>query len=249
MHCFPVRTPILKAGDDLASVLHKCADIQSGDIIIVSSKAIATVEGAAVDLKKITPLDEAVTWATQCKRNAAFCQAVLDETQRLHGKALGACPGAMVCEVQPDGMSGTIITANAGLDESNIDDDFAIGWPLDPVSSALNLRQALGGQCAVIVTDSSVKPRRLGVTAFALTVAGMDPLRSEIGKKDLFGHTLHITVEAIADQLAVTGNMLMGNAAQSMPVAIVRDHGFTLNEFAGWVPGINPAEDLFRGML
>ena len=46
---------------------------------------------------------------------------------------------------------------------------------------------------AVIISDSSLKPRRWGVTAYALAVSGIDPLRDEAGKKDLFGRLLRIT--------------------------------------------------------
>ena len=69
------------------------------------------------------------------------------------------------------------------------------------------------------------------------------------GKQDLFGKELKITTEAIADQLATAANTLMGNASQSTPIVIIRDHGIPLSDFAGWVPGIEPSADLFRGIL
>jgi F420-0:gamma-glutamyl ligase len=54
-----------------------------------------------------------------------------------------------------------------------------------------------------------------------------------------------MTQEAIADQLATAANMLMGNAAESIPTVIIRDHGIALSDFEGWVPGIEAEEDLF----
>ena len=69
------------------------------------------------------------------------------------------------------------------------------------------------------------------------------------GKQDLFGKELKITTEAIADQLATVANTLMGNASQATPVVIIRDHGLPFSDLAGWVPGIEPSEDLFRGIL
>ena len=101
---------------------------------------------------------------------------------------------------------------------------------------------------AVLLTDSTCRPRRLGVTALALTVSGFDPLRSLIGMKDLFGKDLRLTQEAVADQLATAANMLMGNAGESVPAMIIRNHGIPFSNFEGWVPGIAPKDDLF-GML
>lgn len=250
MHLIPVPTPLIRAGDDPAHILRMAAAIEDGDIVVVSSKAIATAEGAAVDLSALGPSAEAQEWSEKTGRSAAFIQAVLDETARLHGYVTGSCPGALLCELRPDGLTtGTILAANAGMDESNIERGWAIGWPHDPLLSAQRLREGLNRHCAVIVCDSCCRPRRLGVTAYALTVCGIDPLHNQAGRSDLFGRELRITVEATADQLATAANILMGNAAQSTPAVIIRDHGIPLSDFCGWVEGIEPEEDLFRSIL
>ncbi|MDB4978754.1 MAG: F420-0:gamma-glutamyl ligase [Candidatus Peribacteria bacterium] len=259
MQLLPIHTPILRQGDDLAGIIRANADIQPGDMIVISSKAIATAEGAALDLTAIQPGADAEQWSKKTGRSAAFCEAVLHETQRLNGKTVGWCPGAMFSEVQPEGLAtGSILIANAGLDESNIDIQYAVGWPVDPVASARVLRKNIQNcltdtgnnpMVGVIITDSCCSPRRKGVIAFALSVSGFEPIRNEIGKKDLFQRTLRITTEAVADQLATAANFIMGNANQSVPAVIIRDHGVTLTEFEGWVPGIDREEDLFRGAV
>ncbi|MBI2117330.1 coenzyme F420-0:L-glutamate ligase [Candidatus Peregrinibacteria bacterium] len=279
MLLLPIHTRLLENGDDLISLLQKSTPVSDGDILIISSKAVATVEGAAIDLRQITPSNNAEKWSKACGRSAAFCQAVLDETKRLHGEVVGTCPGALLTELRPDGLTeGTIFAANAGLDQSNVADGFAIGWPRDPVASVQKLRMAIeksllvgslarcssqkkrttsnqqpatqNNHCiAVIVSDSCCIPRRRGVTAHALAVSGIDPLHSEMGNVDLFGKPLRITIEARADQLATAANILMGNAGQGVPAAIIRDHGIPLTRFEGWVPGIEPENDLFRALL
>lgn len=274
MILLPIQTRLLKKGDSLAEEIK---DIRAGDTIVVSSKVIATIEGAMVALRNMTPSDEAKQLSAKTGRSPEFMEAVLQETKRLEGKILSAVPGAVLTEVKPKGLpSGTILTANAGLDESNIEKGYAIGWPLDPVMSVRRLRQELEksirmqkkqkmqknvssassessesskSSVAVIITDSCCQPRRSGVTAFALVVAGMDPLIPQKGKKDLFGKELKITTEAIADQLATAANALMGNASESTPIVIIREHGIPFSDFAGWVPGIEPKEDLFKGIL
>ncbi|MBI2523935.1 coenzyme F420-0:L-glutamate ligase [Candidatus Peregrinibacteria bacterium] len=144
MLLLPIHTRLLENGDDLISLLQKSTPVSDGDILIISSKAVATVEGAAIDLRQITPSNNAEKWSKACGRSAAFCQAVLDETKRLHGEVVGTCPGALLTELRPDGLTeGTIFAANTGLDQSNVADGFAIGWPRDPVASVRLLRAKL----------------------------------------------------------------------------------------------------------
>ena len=298
MELLPIQTRRIEPGDDLATVLSEGIKLLGNDIIVISSKAVATAEGRIIDLSSLTASKEAESLSKQCGRSPEFCEAVLEETKKRNGVVKGTCPGAILTELQPWGASpksfstrsstasqssavsslarreqGTIITANAGLDESNTEKGTAVGWPEDPAKSAQMLRQKLANHTkvmsdkrlaasngeklianrlpliAVVITDSCVRPRRWGVVAFALAVAGIDPLRDEAGREDLFGRKLRITKEAIADQLATAANMLMGNADQSIPAVIIRDHGLTLSDFAGWVPGIEPEEDLFREII
>lgn len=267
----PIAAPRLKSGDDLAGILCAAADILPGDILAVSSKAVATAEGAMIDLRTLAPSPPAFDLSGRTGRSARFCEAALRELDRLNGSVIWAVPGAALTEIKPHGLThGTILAANAGLDESNVEEGFAIGWPLDPVISIRRLREELEKRIkgnrerkrcenaqkspsrsplsrllAIIITDSCCAPRRSGVTAFALAASGIDPLQSQKGRNDLFGRPLRITVEAVADQLAAAANFLMGNAGQSVPAAIIRDHGLALSGWEGWVPGIEPAEDLF----
>ncbi len=259
MQILPIRTPLIRPGDDIAGIIRSSVELLDEDIIVISSKAIATAEGATIDLTTLIPSDEAVDWSIKTGRSPAFMEAVLRETRRLHGTVKGSCPGALLTELRPEGMrTGAILCPNAGMDESNIQEGWAVGWPLDPVMSALQLREALMNNSnveyrmskfAVLVSDSCCTPRRSGVTAFALTVAGFSPLKSEIGNRDLFGRKLHITVEALADQLSTAANTVMGNTNQSTPAAIIRDHGVIPTEYSGWVDGIEPNDDLFSAIL
>jgi coenzyme F420-0:L-glutamate ligase/coenzyme F420-1:gamma-L-glutamate ligase len=251
MQILPIATDLIKEGDDLASLLYE--DLQDGDIVVVSSKAVATVEGAAIELSSLEISDEAREWSEKFGRSPEIRQAILNETKRMHGKLCPSKTDILLTELKPDGLEqGTIFVPNAGLDESNIEDGYAIGWPKDPVSSAQNLRDALkekGKDVAIIISDSGCRPRRIGVTAFALTVAGIDPLQSLVGTEDLFGKSLRVTKEAVADQLATAANIIMGNGGASIPAAIIRDHGFRLSEANMWVPGIDHDKDMFLGTV
>ena len=246
MQILPIHTPVLHAGDDIASALTSAFSFKDNDIVVISSKAIATVEGAAVDLSSISPSADAETWAERCGGSPALRQVILDETLRMNGRISVSTIDVMLTELKPDGMTeGSILVPNAGIDQSNIDEGFAVGWPLDPIASIKDLYEALGGKVGIIISDSGSRPRRLGVTAFALTVCGFDPIRSLKGSPDLFGKDLRISEEAVADQLATTANFLMGNSDKSMPAAVIRDHGVAMSDFCGWVPGIDKERDMF----
>lgn len=254
MEIQPIKTPLLRHGDSLVDALIANAQIEEGDIIAVSSKVLATIEGAAINLAQVDITKEATKLAKQLKREETeipFLQAVIDETHRMHGKVLPSCTHAVLTELKPDGLEqGVLLVPNAGLDRSNIEEGFAIGWPRDPLKRASQLRQELRERTekhvAVLVTDSACRPRRQGVTAIALTVSGFEPFHSHIGRSDLFSRTMRVTQEASADQLATAANAIMGNADESVPAAIIRDHGLTLSGHEGWVDGIAPEDDLFQ---
>ena len=275
MHLIPIKTGRISPGEEIET---KNWGIKDGDIVVVSSKFSATSENRVTDLSKLDPSDEAKKYSDECGRSPEFMQAVLNEMNLRNGKVLGSCPGAIFTELKPvlrhalrrarteaslrsasstsalsaaqhDIEGGwTIFTANAGMDESNIEKGYAVGWPENPVKSAQEIRNRFGN-IAVIITDSCLRPRRWGVTAYALTCAGIDPIQDQAGENDLYGKPLHITKEAIADQLATAANILMGNADQGVPVVIIRDHNIRLSDFEGWVPGIGREEDIFQNML
>lgn len=250
MELIAVRTPLIHAGDDLASVISASASIAEGDILVVSSKVVATAEDATIRLNNLSIGEEAQKLSKATGRSAAFMQAVMEETEKLNGMIIGTTTGAVLTELRPTGFrTGVLLVPNAGLDESNIGEGYAIGWPHDPVMSAKQLRQRLNQPCGLIISDSCCQMRRNGVTAFALTACGIDPLKSELGKQDLFDKTMNITVEATADQLATAANFLMGNTAQCIPAVIIRNHGLPFSDFYGWVEGIEPNLDLFSAIL
>lgn len=246
MELLPLKTDILRAGDSLAAALKAAGDVRPGDVVVVSSKAVATCEDAFVHLGKTPVSKRALEEAEKTGRTPQFCAAVIEETERMGGKVVGRCPGAMLCTLHPsEGI--WIVAANAGMDESNVPAGTALGWPRDCAASAERLKEELG--CAVIITDSCCTPLRAGITAYALSCAGIDPVRDERGTPDLFGKPLRITRDNVVDELSAAANFLMGNAAQATPAVIVRGHGLPGSDFAGWVPTFPPEEDLFRDVI
>ena len=155
MLLLPVRSPLIHPGDDLAAIVSAAAreqhppGMQRGDILVLSSKVLATAEGRIIHLASSQP-DEALAGefirrlSEACGKTPQFCEAVLQELSRMHGRVLRTCPGAILTEVSPEGLrEGTILIANAGLDDSNAPLGHAIGWPEDAGKSVVRLRKEL----------------------------------------------------------------------------------------------------------
>src|SRR3989344_5592205 len=101
MIVLPIQTGILKPGDSLAGAIAR--QIKPGDIVMISSKAVSTVEGNFIDLSRVTVSEEALSLSKKTGRAPAFMQAVLEELKRLDGTIVHVVPGAALTEVKPEG--------------------------------------------------------------------------------------------------------------------------------------------------
>jgi F420-0:gamma-glutamyl ligase len=64
---------------------------------------------------------------------------------------------------------------------------------------------------------------RLGTTGFAIGSAGFEPVEDLRGTSDLFGRRIEITLRAIADGIAASAQLVMGEASDQIPFAIIRE--------------------------
>ena len=55
-----------------------------------------------------------------------------------------------------------------------------------------------------------------------LGVAGMLPIAELRGQPDMVGYTLHATTVARADELAAAAGLVTGQAAEGLPVVLIR---------------------------
>jgi coenzyme F420-0:L-glutamate ligase/coenzyme F420-1:gamma-L-glutamate ligase len=101
--------------------------------------------------------------------------------------------------------------------------------PIDPDLSAAKLRRQISRRArvsvAVIISDTFGRPFRNGQTNIAIGVSGIEPIKSYIGTKDMYGNILRVTEIAIADELASAAELVMGKT-DSVPVAIIRGYMF-----------------------
>ena len=136
------------------------------------------------------------------------------------------------------------------VDASNVDrGEVVCLQPEDPDASArrlrAGLREKLGVDVAVIVSDTFGRPWRNGLVNVAIGVDGLAPLADYRGQVDPAGYDLRVTVLAVADELAAAGELVQGKLARR-PIAVIR--GFTLAGPPGTARDLvmDPSRDMFR---
>ena len=226
--------PEIDVGDDLAALIVEHAaslpwpdgstGLREGDIVVVTSKIVSKAEGR---VRAAEDREDAIT----------------SETVRV----VATRGSTRIVET-----SHGLVMAAAGVDASNTPAGTVVLLPVDPDASARSLRAALtdatGARLAVVVTDTLGRAWRDGLTDAAIGAAGVTVLDDHRGRVDAHGHTLEMTVTAVADEIAAAAELVKGKLGGA-PVALVRGLGSHVTEDDG--PGARalvrrPADDLFR---
>jgi coenzyme F420-0:L-glutamate ligase/coenzyme F420-1:gamma-L-glutamate ligase len=145
-----------------------------------------------------------------------------------------------------------VVSANAGIDKSNVEgENNVVLLPTDPDVSAQiirsEIRKLTNHDVGVIISDTHGRPLRMGEINIAIGVAGIKPTKDRRGEKDLFGYVLRVKQTAIADELASAAELVIGQANEGVPVAIVRGYQYQTGENASSRDLNRPKEtDLFR---
>jgi coenzyme F420-0:L-glutamate ligase/coenzyme F420-1:gamma-L-glutamate ligase len=240
--------PLVKKGDNLGQLIVQAAEkqntpIQEKDVIVVTHVVVSKAEGNVVNLDEVVPSPQAKEIALKTGKEPALVEVVLQETKEI----IRLNKNSIITETK-----GGIICANAGVDRSNVSGDRnVVPLPKNPNVSAQNIRQEIkrstGANVAVIVSDTHGRPFRMGEINVAVGVAGIKPIRDRRGEKDLFGYVLRIKQTAIADELASAAELVIGQANEGVPAAIIRGYNYQTAENASAVELTRPKEkDLFR---
>jgi coenzyme F420-0:L-glutamate ligase/coenzyme F420-1:gamma-L-glutamate ligase len=240
--------PLIKKRDNLGKLIVEASKkqnnpIQNSDIIVVTHVVVSKAEGNIINLDEVKPSERAKEIAQKTNKDPALVEVILQETKEI--VRLGQ--NSIITET----VSG-IICANAGIDRSNVSGDRnVVPLPKNPNASAEKIRKVIkqlaGVDVAVIVSDTHGRPFRLGEINVAVGVAGFRPIRDRRGEKDLFGYTLKIKQTAIADELASAAELVIGQANEGIPAAIIRGYRYQTDENAGTISLTRAKEkDLFR---
>jgi coenzyme F420-0:L-glutamate ligase/coenzyme F420-1:gamma-L-glutamate ligase len=189
--------PEIRHGDDLAKLIVAAVpELAEGDILLVTSKIVSKAEGRIIE--------------------ATDREAAIDaETVRVVARR-----GSLRIVENKQGL----VMAAAGVDASNTPAGTVLLLPEDADASAgsirAGVREALGVDVGVIVTDTFGRPWRNGLTDVAIGAAGVQVLDDLRGGTDAHGNPLSATVIALADELASAGDLVKGKA-EGRPVAVV----------------------------
>jgi len=214
--------PIVRKGDDLGRLMLECLDrsgidLESGDVLVVAQTLVSRSEGATVRLEEVSPSPRALEYSRITGKDPRLVEVILGQSRRV----LWAERGFMICET----LRG-FVCANAGVDMSNNEEGWASTLPPDPDASAerifSTIRKATGMHVPVIISDSEGRPFRRGAIGVAVGLFGLSPILRLAGVKDLFGRELETTEVALADLLCSASALVMGEAAEGLPAAIVR---------------------------
>ena len=243
--------PLVKAGDNLARIIVETAaknnvEIEDKDIIVISQKVVSKAEGRVVKFEEINPSKEAEKLAEKVHRDPKLIELVLKETRRI----IKASPEILIVEDKRG-----LICINAGVDKSNVPRDAYSLLPQDPDESARRIKKEIeklaGKEIAVIIVDTFSRPFRRGQVEFAIGIAGIKPFKDYRGQRDLYGNLLKVKNVAIVDEIACAAELVMGQAKEAIPVAIIKNleraeagEDSSIRELA-----ISRQEDLFRETL
>ena len=201
--------------------------LRDNDVLIVTQKIVSKAEGRLVPIDADDPLSHKVLVEQEAARIVRR-RGDLIITETKHG---------FVC-------------ANSGIDLSNVERGYAALLPLDSDRSARRIRDIvrakLGVNVGVIVSDTFGRPWRKGLTDVAIGVAGIAAVVDLRGTEDALGRMMQVTEVCVADELASTGELVMGKS-NGVPVAVIRGSDPSWFRDSSMDEIIRPpSEDLFR---
>ena len=205
---------------NLVDLILESSEINDGDILVFSQKIVSKSEGRILSLSSVNPSLLANGISSSYNKDPRLVELILSESKRI----VRMENGIIIVETNHG-----FVCANAGIDESNVQDGYATLLPEDPDRSANLLKEKIeqktGKNIAVIISDTFGRPFRLGQTDVAIGVAGIEPILDYSGKPDTFAKIMQVTAIAIADEICAATELVMGKV-EKCPVAIVRNYKF-----------------------
>ena len=201
MKITPVKTALFKPQEDLAAfIVAHIPSVAEQTVLAVASKLFCLWKGKILPYESQTQKDELIKQESEFALQTPLCWLTVK-----------------------DGM----VMTNAGIDESNADGKLLL-FPPDMYKLCAGLRvklcKAWGVKnLGVVVTDSMILPLRAGVIAGAVAYAGFKGVRDERGQADLFGHPLKVTLVNVADSLATSAAICMGEGNEQRPLALIEN--------------------------
>jgi F420-0:gamma-glutamyl ligase len=228
---------IVPPKDDLEDLLSYIPKLKNGSIVAVSSKVISICEGSTLPIDSIS----------HDKLVSRLASKSIEPIKR-------GANDMILTQV------GNLLVESAGVDQSNAN-GYYILLPHHPYKTAKTIWSYLRKRdhvktLGVVITDSHSVPRRKGAEGFALASYGFKAAHVYEHKADIFGRTFHFTASDIADSLAASAVLTMGEGAECTPMAIItglqnidffkRSVSLLVASKYGWV---HPKYDVYAPLL
>ena len=119
--------------DDLVQLLLSSSktSLENGDVLVLSQKIISKHEGRVINLESVIPSELSIGIASAYDKDPKLLQVILSESKRIVRMA----HGVIIVETKHG-----FICANAGIDESNVENGYATLLPTDSDKSAEDIR-------------------------------------------------------------------------------------------------------------
>jgi coenzyme F420-0:L-glutamate ligase / coenzyme F420-1:gamma-L-glutamate ligase len=237
----------IKKGDAIAdliikSIKEKNESLQENDLIVITHKIISKAEGKTTDLRNIVPSEESKKISSNTGKDPRLVELIISQSNEI----VKIERDIIITETKHG-----FVCANAGIDTSNVGklSNHVLLLPDDPDESARNIRNDInaktGVNVGIIISDTFGRPFRKGQVNIAIGIAGIDPIKSYIGKRDMYGNILRVTEIAIADEITSAAELVMGKSSR-VPVSIVRGYNFTFYDSSISKVTRSKKDDLFR---
>ena len=217
--------PLVAPGADLAAIIVEAVAVSGlalgdGDVIVLAQKIVSKAEGRSVALADAEPSARAIELAPHCAKDPRLVELILSEATEV----MRVRPGVIIVRHRLG-----LVLANAGIDQSNIAHEggpHALLLPLDPDATCAAIRAVLqertGRQVAVLIIDSLGRAWRQGTTGTAIGASGMAALLDLRGSADLYDRKLETSELGLADEVAATASLAMGQADEGTPIVLIR---------------------------
>jgi len=201
-----IKTEPIVVGNNLLKILDKSiSELTNNSVVAVTSKIISICEGNVAKISennKDLLIKEQADYYLSKKNKYDFFLSI----------------------------KNNIMIPSAGIDESN-GNGYYVLWPKNPQNSANIIREYLSkkfkvNNLGVIIVDSKTTPLRWGVTGVAVSHSGFLALNNYIGSKDIFGKEFKVEKVNVADALAASAVLVMGEGNEQTPIAIIEDIPF-----------------------
>ena len=236
--------PKININDDIPSIIIKALKsqklkLEENDILVVAHKIISISEDCFFNLENIKVSRKAKDLSRKIKKDEKFCQLILDNAKRI----IKVSKGVIVTENKLG-----IITANSGIDQSNIQfKGMALLLPKNPDNSArrisMEIKKQTNLRVPVIISDSIGRPWRLGLNQIAIGSYGVKPIKKY--KKDLYKNKLSNTEVPIIDELSSAAGILM-QKDDGIPVVLIRGYNYISSTDKASVLLRGKQDDIFR---